>query len=98
MKKGMPSVGERIKTPDGMAVVTDVNILENNIKTRLVVEEASKENEVEEKLSTEFYCYKKQEIKRLNNNKKNNQGKKKDDELADIEGELLQEIKELMKD
>ncbi len=95
MKKGMPTVGEKIKTPDGMAVVTDINILENNIKTRLVVEEASKDNNGEEKLSTEFYHYKKQEIKRLN--KKNNQ-KKKDDDLSDIEGELLQEIKQLMKD
>jgi hypothetical protein len=48
MKKGMPTVGEKIKTPDGMAVVTDVNILENIIKTRLVLEEG-KNNEKEEK-------------------------------------------------
>lgn len=94
MKKGMPSVGEKIKTPDGMAVVTDVNILENIIKTRLILEEGSKNNEKEEKLSTEFYNYKKEEIKRVS--KKTN--KKNEDDLAELEGELLKEIKELMKD
>ena len=94
MKKGMPSVGERIRTPDGMAVVTDVNILENIIKTRLVLEEASKSSDREEKLSTEFYNYKKEEIKRVS--RKHN--KKNDDDLSGLEGELLKEIKELMKD
>ena len=78
-----------------MAVVTDVNILENIIKTRLVVEEGSKEKGTEEKLSTELYNYSKEEIKRVN--KKNN-NKKKEDDLADLDGELLKEIKELMKD
>lgn len=94
MKKGMPSVGEKIRTPDGMAVVTDVNILENIIKTRLVLEEASKSNDKEEKLSTEFYNYKKEEIKRVSKK----QNKKNDDDLGGLDGELLKEIKELMKD
>lgn len=96
LKKGMPAVGEKIKTPDGIAVVTDVNILENIIKTRLVLEEASKDKSVEEKLSSEIYSYGKEEIKRIN--KKHNNHKKKEDDLADLDGELLKEIKELMKD
>jgi len=110
LKKGMPSTGERIKTPDGLAVVTDVNILENSIKTRLVLEEGTKgkgreknkngkedkEKEQEEKLSTEFYYYKKEEIKRIN--KKDHRNKKREDDLGELDGELLQEIKELMKD
>ena len=94
LKKGMPTVGEKIKTPDGMAIVTDVNILENIIKSRLILEEGSKEKNIEEKLSTEIYSYGNEEIKRVN--KKNN--KKKEDDLADLEGDLLKEIKELMKD
>lgn len=94
LKKGMPSVGERVKTPDGMAVVTDVNILENAVKTRLILEEASKKDGIEEKLSTEFYSYKKEEIKRVS--KKHH--KNKEDDLENLEGELLKEIKELMKD
>lgn len=96
LKKGMPTVGEKIKTPDGIAVVTDVNILENIIKTRLILEEGSKDKNIEEKLSTEIYSYGKEEIKRIN--KKNNNHKKKEDDLADLDGELLKEIKELMKD
>lgn len=95
LRKGMPSVGERIKTPDGKAVVTDVNILENIIKTRLILEEADKSEDKEEKLSTEFYNYGKEEIKRID---KKHRNRKKEDDLAEIEGELLKEIKELMKD
>lgn len=98
LKKGMPQAGERIKTPDGNAVVVDVNILENIIKTRLVLEEGSKENGVEEKLSTEFYNYGKEEIKRLGKKENGKGRKKKDDDLAELDGELLKEIKELMKD
>ena len=96
LKKGMPSVGEKIKTPDGMAVVMDVNILENIIKVRLIVEEGSKDKNIEEELSNEVYNYGKEEIRRVN--KKNNNNKKKEDDLADLDGELLKEIKELMKE
>ncbi|MDO4869765.1 MAG: stage 0 sporulation family protein [Bacillota bacterium] len=100
LKKGMPNTGERIKTPDGIGVVTDVNILENLIKTRLILEEASEKNGDEEKLSTEFYTYGKEEIKRLGKKNKNN--KKKDnnqqDEYGKLDKELLKEIEELMKD
>ena len=62
LKKGMPDVGERISTKDGNAVVSDVNILENRIKTRLVLEEAKDDRQ--EKLSSEYYTYKKEEIRR----------------------------------
>lgn len=96
LKKGMPSTGERIKTPDGIAVVTDVNILENKIKTRLVLEEGDKKKDIEEKLSTEFYVYGKEEIKRMS--KKNHHNNKKDDDLENLDHETLKEIKELMKD
>ncbi|NLD20491.1 MAG: stage 0 sporulation family protein [Clostridiales bacterium] len=94
LKKGMPTTGERIKTPDGTALVVDVNILEDIIKTRLVLESGDKEKGIDEKLSTEFYNYKKAEIKRFG---KKNQNKREDD-LGEIEEDVLQEIKELMKD
>lgn len=101
MKKGMPNTGERIRTPDGIGIVTEVNILENTIKTRLVLEEASDKTGEEEKLSTEFYSYSKEEIKRLG--KKNATRKKKEeapaeDEYEKLDGELLKEIEVLMKD
>ncbi len=62
LKVGMPSVGERITTPDGEAVVADVNILENKIKTRLILEEKTEDKP--EKLSSEYYTYGKEDIKR----------------------------------
>lgn len=96
LKKGMPGVGERIKTPDGPAVVTDVNILENKIKTRLVLEEGDKKKDIEEKLSTEFYIYGKEEIKRTA--KKNHHNNKQEDDFENMDRETLKEIKELMKD
>ena len=65
LKKGMPDVGERITTRDGKAVVTDVNILENKIKTRLILEEKTEDKP--EKLSTEYYIYGKEEIQRAPN-------------------------------
>jgi hypothetical protein len=39
MRKGMPEVGERIKTPDGLGKVIDTNILEDIIRVRLYVDE-----------------------------------------------------------
>jgi len=96
----MPNTGERVKTPDGIGVVTDVNILENIVKTRLILEEASEDNGNEEKLSTEFYSYGKEDIKRLG--KKNGNRKKKDeqpvDEYEKLDESLLKEIEELLKD
>ncbi len=92
MKKGMPDVGERIRTGEGNAVVVDTSILENKIKVRLVQEEAS--GDKEEKLSNDIYTYTKEEIKRTGNRKKRN-----DDVLDDdMDAETLAEIKQLIKD
>lgn len=62
LKVGMPEAGERIMTADGPAVVLEVNILLNKIKTRLILEE--KTDDKPEKLSTEYYFYSKEDIKR----------------------------------
>ncbi len=90
LKKGMPDVGEHIKTPDGMAVVVETNLLENKIKTRIVVEKKNGDNP--EKLSTDFYTYKKEDIRRIEKGRRN---REKDDE---IDAQLLEEIKEILKD
>ena len=62
MKKGMPEAGEIVTTRDGRCRVFDISILENKIKTRLILEE--KTDDKPEKLSTEFYIYGKEEITR----------------------------------
>ena len=87
----MPEQGERIKTPDGPAVVIESNILENIVKTRLIIEEKGVDRP--EKLSVEIYTYKKQQIKRV----QKNVGKEKDI-FEEIDAELLDEIKDLLKD
>jgi cell fate regulator YaaT (PSP1 superfamily) len=63
LKKGMPDVGDRITTQDGVAIVMDSNILMNQIKARLILEEKTADTQA--KLSTEFYIYKKEDIKRI---------------------------------
>ncbi len=88
LKKGMPDVGERITTRDGKAVVMDVNILENKIKTRLVLEE--KTDAKPEKLSTEYYIYGKEEIQRAPNKRQDKgqapkKNKKKASPMADTD-------------
>ena len=91
LRKGMPEQGERIKTPDGAAIVIEPNILENTVKVRLVLEEKSEGKP--EKLSVELYTYSKQQITRL----QKHVGKEQD-VLEDIDEELLNEIKDLLKD
>lgn len=91
LKKGMPDHGERIKTKDGVALVMDTNILENKIKCRLVLEEKTPEKP--EKLSTEFYFYKKEEIKRTDKRRKDKESKEEE-----LDEHLLAEIKEILKD
>ena len=62
LKKGMPDIGEYVITPDGRAVVDDINILQSKVKTRLVQEEGADGRP--EKLSAEYYLYDKEEITR----------------------------------
>lgn len=92
LKKGMPDAGERIKTKDGKAVVIESNILENKIKTRIILEE--KDGDKPEKLSTELYIYKKNEITRLGGYRKETTK----DIIEEVDEELLEEIKDLLKD
>ena len=60
LKKGMPDIGEYVTTPDGRAVVDDVNIFKSKVKTRLLLEEGW--DGKPEKLSSEYYLYDKDEI------------------------------------
>lgn len=89
LRKGMPEVGERIRTPDGIGIVQESNILENKIKVRLVLEEKTQDKP--EKLSTDIYTYKKQQITRID--------AKESKEITDeIDEALLDEIKDLLKE
>ena len=90
LRRGMPDVGERVKTVDGMGIVIESNILEDKIKVRLILEE--KDGDKQEKLSADINVYNKQQIRRLG-------GKQNDDiVLDDLDASLLEEIKELLED
>ncbi|GAB1476296.1 stage 0 sporulation family protein [Bacillota bacterium] len=90
LRRGMPEVGEKVKTPDGMGIVAESNIFESSVKVRLVLDEKAGENP--EKLSPDLSVYGKQQIRRLGNKKQ------KDDSTEDIDPALLREIKELLED
>ncbi len=90
LRRGMPNVDERIKTKEGLAKVIGVNLLINEIKVRLI--EKDEETE-EEKLSTDVYTYKKEDIKRIDK-----KIKKKENIYDEVDEETLKEIKELIKD
>ena len=74
-RKGMPDVGESVKTPDGTAKVVDTNLLERTVKVRLFLDDKPKGKNSEdnadqdEKLSTDIYTYKKEEIRRIDKHK-----------------------------
>lgn len=70
LRRGMPSVGERIECPDGTGVVTNSNILEQKVTCRLVEAEADLEEKTDEKLSTEVYTYDKEDVRRLERKKR----------------------------
>ncbi|MEG0156771.1 MAG: stage 0 sporulation family protein [Anaerovoracaceae bacterium] len=88
-RKGMPDVGEKVRIDEGLAVVWETNLLEGKVKCRLILEEGDKDHG--QKLSTEVYVYKKEDIKRMDRRKKDRRQK------DDVE-EIPEEIKELLKD
>lgn len=89
LRKGMPEYGEKIMTEHGISVVIDTNVLKQTIKARTVVEEKTADKP--EKLSSDTYEYKKENIQRL--------GNKAQKEVADeIDEALLDEIKDLLEE
>jgi cell fate regulator YaaT (PSP1 superfamily) len=93
LKKGLPDVGEKVKTPEGEALVVDTNVLREQVKTRLILEPDKNTPKGEDKLSQDVSTYKKSEVKRIDKKKH----KKRDDESDSIEN-LPDEVKNLLGD
>ena len=99
-RPGMPDVGERVKTPDGTAKVVDTNLLERTVKVRLFLDDKPKGKNSEdnadqdEKLSTDIYTYKKEEIRRIDKHK----DKKNVNIFEGVDEDTMREIEELIKD
>ncbi len=93
LRKGMPDTSERVKTPDGVGIVVESNILEGKVKVRLVLEEKDGENP--EKLSGDISTFTKKEIRRL---ERGNRQQEKENIFDDMDAETIKEMKKLMKD
>ena len=75
----------------------DTNILESKVKVRLYTNE--KDDDGEQKLGTDIYTYKKDEIKRLGQHKKhNNSNTNTNNILEEVDEEYIDELKELIKE
>lgn len=92
LRRGMPNDGEKIKTPDGISKVVNVDLFNGKVTARAIVidEETGKEA-----LSSEYKVYFKNEFKRID---KKHHGKKIEDSLKDMDAETLKEIEELTKE
>lgn len=94
LRKGLPEVGEKIKTPDGLAKVVDTNILESKVKVRHLTGE--KEEDGKDKLASDIVTYDKRDIKRFGNHKKSITTTK--NIFSEVDEEFVDELKELIKD
>ena len=93
LKTGLPDQGERVRTPDGVGVVVETNILREKVKVRLVQESAKNDPQSGgEKLSADISVYDKSEIRRLG--KKRIFRKQEDEDLT----ALPEEVKSLLGD
>ena len=97
-RKGMPDIGEKVRTPDGFGKVVDTNLLERDVKVRLYLDDKPKgrkdEAEGEEKLSDDIYTYKKEEIRRMDKHR----GNSSLNIFEGVDEDTRKEIEELIKD
>lgn len=94
LRKGLPDNGEKVKTKDGVGKVIDSNILESKVRVRLYTGE--KDDDGEEKLGTEIFTYKKEDVRRLGQKKNNRQNTK--NILDEVDAEYIDELKALIKE
>ncbi len=97
-RKGMPDIGEKVRTPDGFGKVVDTNLLERDVKVRLYLDDKPKgrkdEADGEEKLCDDIYTYKKEEIRRMDKHR----GNSSLNIFEGVDEDTRKEIEELIKD
>ena len=94
MRRGLPDVGEKVRTPDGTAKVVDTSVLEGKVKVRLFVEEGKQDADTEDKLSSDIYTYNKEDIRRFERRGK----KRQEDIFQGVNAEELKELEKLIQD
>ena len=94
MRRGLPEVGEKVRTPDGTAKVVDTSVLEGKVKVRLFVEDGKHDADAEDKLSSDIYTYSKEDIRRFERRGK----KRQEDIFQGVNAEELKELEKLIQD
>ncbi len=87
LRDNLPEVGERVMTPEGIGRVIESNILEEKVKARRIIEEASMDKE--EKLDDEVMEFDKKSVERLDIS---------DADTDDGDDQIPEEFKELLDD
>ncbi|WP_432406291.1 PSP1 domain-containing protein [Wukongibacter sp. M2B1] len=64
LRKGLPSQGERVLTPEGPGIVINNNVLLESVKVRLIVKEDKAKNIMN--LSDDILIFHKKDVKRIN--------------------------------
>ena len=90
LSKGMPSEGERIMTPDGLAKVCKIDLFSGKIMARLISKD---EESGEDTINPEVNIYFKKEIKKIEKKKHKNSHSK--DEYAGLSEEEKSELEKL---
>jgi len=86
LRKIMPVRGEKIITPKGKAIVVNSSILHENVKVRLIIDEARNEYD------DDLILFTKDEIKRIEKIKE-----EKNEIIEELDEETIKELKELEK-
>ena len=96
-RRGMPDVGEKVKTPDGLGKVVETNLLEKAVMVRLYLDEKPKgrkgENDEAENLSDDVYVYRKEDVRRFEKGK----GNRNVNIFEGVDESTRKEIEELMR-
>ncbi len=90
LKQGIPDPGEKVRTPEGNAVVVDSDIFKGRVRVRHIISDSDGNGEI--KLSSDMEVYPKEEIVRLGGSKSSAPKEEAIDE------ELLKEIKDILDD
>lgn len=86
LRKGLPDVGEKIKTSEGFCRVIENSIINAKVKARLILEETQENGE--EKLGEDIFVFDKKDVVRIDN--------KKHKITDEIDEEILDEFKEIL--
>lgn len=91
LRKGMPDSGEKVRTPDGNAVVVDTDVLRQRVRVRQILKPDKNTPPGQDRLSGDIETYDKSEISRMDR-------RKKKDSRREDQNDMTDELRELEKE